>query len=101
MRLSYLDVQLVVPARRVVNWSGRRLFWVGIFILALSVVMIGTVGEFQHPSKTFGCDPVACTPGESSWPTGSGLWIVIGVAALGVVLTVAGALKRRREARPK
>ena len=90
-----------MPARRVVKWSGRKLLWAGIVVLALSVVMIGTVGAFQQPSETVGCDPVACTPGEPSWPTGLGMWVVIGVAALGGVLTVAGALRRRREARPK
>lgn len=77
------------------------MIWVGIFVLALSVVMIGTIGAFQHPSKTVGCDPAACTPGEPSWPTGLGLWVVIGVAALGGMLTIAGALRRRREARPQ
>lgn len=79
--------------------AGRRLFRVGLCLLALSVVMVGTIGAFQHPASGIACPGNSCTPTEGNWPTGAGLWAVIVVAVVGAVLTIAGFVPHRRAAR--
>lgn len=85
--------------RRPAGRAGRRVFSAGLSLMVLAVVLIGVVGQFQHPADGLACNESACTPTDGNWPTGLGMWSVIAVAAMGAVLTVVGFMPRRCAAR--
>ncbi len=82
--------------------TGRKLIWFGIVLLAVAVVLIGTIGALQDPSATsVTCEGMGtCAAAGGNWPTGWGWWVVIGVATIGVTAIGAGvtvsAVRRRR-----